>query len=214
MGSFFEAIGEKIVDQTVGNVAEHIKKKRAPRRQIAQAILRIREAIIRCQLAYEEYLQKPETIDDYYETIGQLIRSLYLVQNILPIIDPKLATIISDYMGDEVNTYRYPLISPEEAKEELLGEQMMKASPNEKEPLRKELIALRDKMYEKERMNRKPRGKASQYAKFRELAEKDKERFRTIARSWGATGQTPEFEVVINEINQFLSKNFTLDDMW
>lgn len=90
---------------------EKIKEKRAPRRRLAQAVLRIQESLIRCQEAYSAYQQSPASEDDYYEAIGQLIRTLYVVRDILPVLDPQIAAKIIDYTGDEVENYEYPLAS-------------------------------------------------------------------------------------------------------
>lgn len=88
---------------------EKVKEKRAPRRRLAQAILRIQESLVRCHEAYLKFKRTPSSRDEYLEAIGQLIRTMHLVKGVLPILDPKLSASLMDYTGDEVDTYMYPL---------------------------------------------------------------------------------------------------------
>jgi hypothetical protein len=159
----FEDMGKKVVDIAW----EKVKEKRAPRRRLAQAVLRIQESLVRCHEAYLRFKKTPSAQDEYFDAIGQLIRTLFLVKNVLPVLDPNVSAALIDYTGDEVDTYVYPL----------------------------------------ERVSGK-------YPRFRDLATKDKDAFKTLALSWGATGTAPEFKTVLAELRRFLKENFTVDEMF
>lgn len=88
---------------------EKLKEKRAPRRRLAQAMLRIQESLVRCQESYLKFNQTPSCRDEYLDAIGQLIRTLFLVKDVLPVLDPKISEALVDYTGDEVDSYMYPI---------------------------------------------------------------------------------------------------------
>jgi hypothetical protein len=100
-----EDLGKKALDFAW----EKVKEKRAPRRRLAQAVLRIQESLVRCQEAYLRFKRSPSTREEYLDAIGQLIRTLFLVKDVLPVLDPKISAALIDYAGDEVDTYMYPL---------------------------------------------------------------------------------------------------------
>lgn len=102
---FWDDIGKKVFDIAW----EKIKEKRAPRRRLAQALLRIQESLVRCQEAYLRLNESAANYDEYLDAIGQLIRTMYLVKDVLPVLDSELTQSLVDYTGDEVDTYMYPL---------------------------------------------------------------------------------------------------------
>ena len=61
---------------------------------------------------------------------------------------------------------------------------------------------------------KKEQKEKSRYVSYQELSEKDKELFNKIALSWGSTGESPDFKRVIGELDEFLRKTFTIDEMW
>ena len=194
--SFYEEIKEKAIAEA----------KRSPKSEIAQAMLRIRDALVQCQAAYEEYQREPGFTNNYYEAIGQLIRSLYLVRHILPILDSKLAMTISNYTGDEVDYYIYPLVT--EGLQEYRKLQKRRVSPKTSN---KEFYEIQRRI---RGISQTEHSTPSRYIRFQELSKQDQELFKSIALYFGATGESPGFQKVISELDEFIRRTFPIEDMW